>query len=462
MSVGKPAGYLITLLNEGDTPAHDVQLRVSLPGFVTVTATQPTEGDARVQADATGQARLMWELPSLAAREHQTLRLQMVASEGQPFDVGVEWTCRPALAKATIQVRQPQLQLSLAGPADMVFGEEKTFTLAVSNPGSGDAENVVVQLAAGPTRRQQIEVGTIPAGQRKELPVQLVASEAGEMQIHAVATGEGDLSAEAAGKVIVRKAELAVIVQGPELKFAGTDAAYSVVIQNTGNAAADNVQIAAALPAGAKYLGGLDGAAPTGTSLKWKLASLPAGGEKTYEVRLQLNAAGENMVAVQAQDATGVVATGQAVTTVEAAADLKLVVTDPSGPLATSEQAVYQVQVMNRGSDAARQVKIVMQFGEGIEPVAFEGCEAKIVPGQVLCQPLGELAAGEQVTIRVKARADRGGTHQFRVEVTSDDGARLVSEGTTRFFADSGRGGSSAATTARQPTLLPKSGTLQR
>src|SRR5688572_8624753 len=110
---------------------------------------------------------------------------------------------------------------------------------------------------------------------------------------------------------------------------------------------------------------------------------------------------------------------------------------------------------MNRGSDAARNVKIVMQFGEGIEPVAFEGCEAKIVPGQVLCQPLAELAAGEQVTIRVKARADRGGTHQFRVEVTSEDGARLVSEGTTRFFADSGRGGA-AATTARQPTLLPR------
>ena len=60
---------------------------------------------------------------------------------------------------------------------------------------------------------------------------------------HTASAGEApvrvDLSAEAVGKVIVRKAELAVIVEGPELKFAGTDAAYSVVIQNTGNAAAD-------------------------------------------------------------------------------------------------------------------------------------------------------------------------------------------------------------------------------
>ena len=456
ISVGKPAAYLVTLVNESETAAQDVQLRLSLPGFVTVTATQPTEGEAAMQADATGQPRLLWSLPALAAREHQTLRLSLVASEGQPFELGVEWTCRPALAKATILVRQPQLQLSLAGPADMTFGEEKTFTLAVSNPGNGDAENVVVQLAAGQNRRQQIDVGTVSAGQRKELPVQLVASEAGEMEIHAVATGEGDLSAEAIGKVIVRKAELAVIVEGPQLKFAGTDAAYAVVVQNTGNAAADNVQISALLPAGAKYLGGVDGAAPAGASLKWKLASLPAGSEKSFEVRLQLNAAGENTIGVQAQDATGVSASGEAITTVEAAADLKLVVSDPTGPLATSEVAEYQVQVMNRGSDSARNVKIVMQFGEGIEPAAFEGCEAKIVPGQVLCQPLTELAAGEQVTIRVKARADRGGTHQFRVEVTSEDGARLVSEGTTRFFADSGRGEAATTTAGKKPTLLPR------
>jgi hypothetical protein len=119
------------------------------------------------------------------------------------------------------------------------------------------------------------------------------------------------------------------------------------------------------------------------------------------------------------------------------------------------------VQVTNRGSDAARQVKIVMQFGEGIEPVGFEGCEAKIVPGQVVCHPLPELEAGEQVTIKVKARADKSGTHQFRVEVTSDESeTRLVTEGTTKFFADAGR--TSAASTARKPTLVPQGGTFQR
>ena len=128
---------------------------------------------------------------------------------------------------------------------------------------------------------------------------------------------------------------------------------------------------------------------------------MPAGSEKTFELRLVLNGAGANRIAVQAQAPAAGEASGEIETLVEAAADLKLVVNDPSGPLATSELAMYEVQVMNRGSEAARQVKIVMQFGDGIEPVAFEGAEGKIVPGQIVCQPLAELAAGEQVTMRI-------------------------------------------------------------
>ena len=48
-----------------------------------------------------------------------------------------------------------------------------------------------------------------------------------------------------------------------------------------------------------------------------------------------------------------------------------------------------------------------------------------------------------------------------RIEVTSTDGdARLVSEGTTRFFVESGRG-SAAASTARKPALQGSDTTIR-
>src|SRR6185503_12670571 len=188
---------------------------------------------------------------------------------------------------------------------------------------------------------QQIEVGSIPAGYKKELPLQVVASQPGVMELHVGASGEGGLAAETLGKITVRKAEVSVAVEGPPLKYAGTEAVYLVNVVNNGSAAADNVNLSLALPTGAKYVGGIDGAVASGGSVKWKIASLTPGGERTYEVRLQLFSAGLNRLVVQAQANASGTADCHAETEVQAISDLKLVVNDPSGPLPTNEQAMY-------------------------------------------------------------------------------------------------------------------------
>jgi uncharacterized repeat protein (TIGR01451 family) len=217
-----------------------------------------------------------------------------------------------------------------------------------------------------------------------------VANQAGEMELKAIATGDGGLQAEAAGKVLVRKAELNLAVEGPPLKYAGTEAVYLVTVSNTGNALADNVNLSLALPTAAKYVGGIDGAAAAGGGIKWKVNSLAPGSERQYEVRVQLQSSGLNRLVVQANAASAGTASSHAETEVEAVSDLKLVINDPSGPLPTTEQAVYEVQVTNRGSQAAEQVKIVVQFSEGIEPspstaVRPASCPARCCASRCRC-----------------------------------------------------------------------------
>jgi uncharacterized repeat protein (TIGR01451 family) len=438
IQVGKAAKYTIYANNEGDVPAQDVVVRLPLPGTVNLTKGESTVGEAEVQAGKDGALALIWSIPSLPARAHETLQMQLVPGDGEGFDFELAWTCQPTTASARVVVKQPQLHLSLAGPSDMLFGEEKVFTLHVSNPGSGDATGVQISLSSGGSKPQQVEVGTVPAGQQVEIPVQVVANQAGNLEIKAVAKADGDLSADAAGKVLVRSAELAVAVEGPQLKFAGAEATYVIVVANRGNAAADATSVAVQLPEAAKYLGGVDGAAAGKDSVKWNLGVVPPGAEKSYEVRCQLLAEGPNKLIARAEARHGIAAEGEAVTEVEAVAELKLVVNDPSGPSPVGGEVVYEIQVMNRGTRAASQVKVLMQFGSGLEPVGVIGGKGKIVPGQVVFEPIASLDAGEQVTVKVKAKAEKAGTHQFRVEVTSgEDGTRLVSEGTSRFFADS-------------------------
>jgi len=83
----------------------------------------------------------------------------------------------------------------------------------------------------------------------------------------------------------------------------------------------------------------------------------------------------------------------------------------------------------------AKGVSVVAQFSEGIEPVSAEGAKVELLPGQVLFQPLTEIAPNETVTLKIKARASRGGNHVFRAEVKCPEPeTKLVCEGTTRYY----------------------------
>jgi hypothetical protein len=166
ITVGKPAAYTINVLNESDVPADEVLVRLALPARVTVNGTQPSTGEAALQADAQGPPRLVWTLPRVAARSREQLRLRLVAVEGDEVNLGLEWTCKPASVKATLVVKQPKLEMSLAGAADMTFGEEKVFTLSVSNPGSGDAERDVRPRRRSEAGLEGSAAGAEPLGYR--------------------------------------------------------------------------------------------------------------------------------------------------------------------------------------------------------------------------------------------------------------------------------------------------------
>jgi hypothetical protein len=239
-----------------------------------------------------------------------------------------------------------------------------------------------------------------------------------------------------------------------------------VVVANRGNAAADATALTVQLPAEARYAGGIEGAAAGKSSVKWNAGVIPPGAEKSYEIRCQLLAEGANHFLAKAEARHALGGQAEAVTEVQAVAELKLAVNDPSGPASVGSEVIYEVQVMNRGTRAASQVKVLIQFGPGIEPTGVIGGKGKLVPGQVVFEPIASLEAGEQVAVKVKAKGEKSGTHQYRVEVTAgEDGTRLVSEGTSRFFAERGAqppATQAAARTAAKPQMPTPTKAKQR
>jgi hypothetical protein len=453
IAVGKPANYRVRLVNQSDDDAGNVVVYVTVPSGVDLSSADARLGDAQIQQDSDGNPRVAWKMERVAGRSQHELAVTLQPRDNRPIELRVDWAFRPASLTAQIEVQQPQLAVNIQGPTDVQYGEAKVFKIQLSNPGNGPAENVVVNLNATGAAEQPSTIGTIAAGETREMEIELTARQAGIMKIDAVAQGDGGLQASSALEVMVRRAELAIDVRAPEMVFAGTDTSYTIHVTNRGDATAKGVILSLNLPQGIKDGVGIDQKPMTSAQPRWRLGDLTPGTERVFTLQCQLTSGGQNRLTANANGEGDVKASGVVTTMVEAIADLKLYVNDPKGPVPVGQDVVYEVKVINRGSKAANDIELVAQFSDGIEPTQVTGHRSEIVPGQVLFDTIRSLPAGGEMTLKITARAAKDGNLRFRAELTcADSDTKLVSEENTRFYAKSSGATSQTAGNQGEPT----------
>ena len=446
ISMGKAANYRVRLVNQGSAAADRVIVTVAIPTSVKVVSAQARSGAVNEAGEDGTNAQIMWEMENVAARSQHELALSLQPTENKPIELIVDWVFKAPSIQANIEVQQPQLAMAVEGPTEMRFGETAAFRIRVSNPGNGPAENVSLSVSATGAAAQPNSIGTLAAGESRALDIELTANQAGDMSIAATAQGDGNLQAEASHAVAVRRAELAVNVTAPELVYAGTTATYDIRVANTGDAVAEAVVLEVQLPAGAQNVLGIDQKPLTTESPKWKLGDLPPGTDRVYTIQCDLANGGQAALSAQIQAKDKTSAADKVVTNVEAIADLKLIVNDPQGPLPVGKEVVYEIVITNRGTREASNIDLVAQFSDGVEPSAATGHRSEIVPGQVVFEPIRSLPAGEQLTVKITAKATKAGNLRFRAELTCGElETKLVSEGSTRFFGNAAEGGAQSA-----------------
>jgi uncharacterized repeat protein (TIGR01451 family) len=356
------------------------------------------------------------------------------------LDLGVTWTFAPASTTTQIQVQEPKLQMSVSGPQDLLFGETKVYTVTISNPGTGDAENVVLNLlplVAGERTAGVRQLGTLSAGSSRTVEVELTARQTGRIHVRAEATADAGLTARGDQEVQVRRAALEVVAEGAPKKFAGTRSRYAIRVTNSGDALASNVVVAATLPAGAQTVASSDGGMlnPQTGQVQWSLGDVRPGASRVLEVECTLVSPGDNRLEVKTVAEGDLNAVASVSTQVEALADLKLTVNDPQGAVAVGDDVTYEVRIVNRGTKAAEDIQIYGYFSEGIEPTSVQGWKGSLSEGEVVLQSIPRLGPGQEMLVRIQAQARRAGDHVFRAEVESKEPqTKLAVEEWTRFY----------------------------
>lgn len=436
--LGRSATYTVDVHNEGQAAALELSVTITLPEWASVERAQAPVGQNTIAVEG----GLEWQINRLESGGTAQLILDLVPRERRPIELGVRWSCAAAESQLSVEVHEPRLQLSLAGPRQVEFGSKQVYTLTLINSGDGDATQVGIQLmplSPGDPPPGIYKVGTLPAGASKAVELELIARQSGTVEIKALATSAEGLEAELSEVVEVLRPELALELSGPSHQFALAPATYQIRVRNQGNAVARNVRVSAVLPPRGEFLssGGDAEASLQGHELVWNIPTLAPGAHKTLTLQCTLGLPGDCRVEVAAEADHGAHAAASHATRVTALADLVLDVSDPNGPVAVGETAVYELRISNRGAASAENVQVTAYFSTGLEPLAAEGTRYEISTGTVQFVPIRSLAAGQEIVLRVQARAEAAGSHKARFELTcSAPETSLVVEETTLFYAN--------------------------
>jgi len=435
VGIHKQVQYRIIATNRDRIDAQRVSVALNLPTWVQVQNVNTTAGRRENAADQNA-SRVNWMIDRIPAGDSCTMVVDVIPTRAEAFDLALDWAMQPVSASSRIAVTEPRLEMNIAGPNEVLYGETAVYNVTVRNPGTGVAEEVAVMLPEALGGEKAV-LGDIPPGQDRTFQVELLARAAGQLDLTTSAAARGNLQASSTRNILVRRPQLEVQITGPEMKYAGSNGEYEVTVRNSGDATGREIVAAIALPAGVQYLGGIDGAETVENGLKWNIGTLDIGDLRKYRISCQMNVDGQVNLEVAARGSGEIAAISRCTTVVETIADLVLTVEDPKGPLPLNQNVEYTVRIKNRGTRAAEQLDLVFMFSDGIDPSSAGGLGSQIEPGKVAFSPIQLIEPGQEIMLTVTAQANMPGTHKFRAQLTGTaTDAHEVAEGTTRFYGE--------------------------
>jgi uncharacterized repeat protein (TIGR01451 family) len=374
------------------------------------------------------------------------------------------WVTFTGSSVMRIRVREPKLAIKASVPDKILVGDPAAFTLTVSNPGDGSADQVKIRatlsegLEHARGNKIDFDIGNLAPGESRNVTLLCATRTGGAQKCEVTAEAEGSLKANDTAAVNVIMPSLNLAVEGPGLRYLDRKALYTLKVTNPGDAPATNVTVADVVPAGFKVLAASDGGRHDfqTRTVSWFLGEIGPG--QTREVKLEVQAvnAGEHKHKATAVGARGLRAEGEKMTRVEGLAALMVEMVDTEDPIEAGGNTAYEVRITNTGSKTETDIKLVasipdkMQFSGAQGPVRYRE-EGKTV----VFEPIERLAPRADAIFRINVKALEAGTVRFKIQVTSANLTEpVIKMEATRIYSDAPETPSSPAP-ATTPTPAP-------
>jgi uncharacterized repeat protein (TIGR01451 family) len=430
--VTQPTTFTVTATNAGPSTATSVVVTDVLPANLGFASAAPSQG---AYVPGTG----VWTVGALASGASATLGITAVALTPGAFTNTAtktgqtEYDPNPANDSASVSggvdvVADLTIGKSHAPPT-FVRGSSGTFTLTVSNVGTGPTTALVTvsdTLPAGlaPTGVSGsgwscgIVAQTVTCTRSDALAVgasyptiAVVASVAqaapASVTNTATVSGGGDVTPgnDAATDTVpvVSSADLSIVKTGPPNAIPGTDVVYTLVVTNNGPSDAAGVFVADPAPVNLTFV---SNAGACVTAFPCSLGTVPAGASRTITATFALPAnyttpspiVNTATVSSTTPDPNSSDDSSTAQTSV--AADLSVAKTIRY-PVTGGGYGVYDLVVTNRGPSIATNVVVTDPLPANLAFVNVTTSQGSCAGGATVTCPLGTMAVGAAATIRI-------------------------------------------------------------
>jgi uncharacterized repeat protein (TIGR01451 family) len=435
--IGQSLHYEIVVRNTGPVPLLNVRIEEQVPAGSRFLRAQPAP-------EHTG-APPSWSLGTLEPTQERHIQIEV-----QPASEGVLSSRATAsfLVQAGMQTQvvDPRLALTVIGTEAAQVGDPVAFQIQVTNPGTGPATNVVVhdRLPPGLWYEQgsaiDAEIGTLAAGETKDLSLQTTAKQQGRQVNEFWVTGDGGLRASGCAAVNVTQPMLVLRQSGPQRRFLEREAEFHLQVANPGTAVTNDVHVLDVLTGGLEFISASDGGTyDAGTrTIQWRLPALEPGHKHDLVVRVVPKAAGDLATKALAKADRGLEAHSEVVTHVEGMPALTLEVADMDDPIEVGAETTYEIRVKNQGTTAGSNVQVTAIVPDGMAIRDASGPVPHHIDGaQVVFDKLHEVAPRGDAVYRVRVVGQKPGDLRFKVQLMADHLSRPVcEEESTRVYSD--------------------------
>ncbi|MEM7782320.1 MAG: hypothetical protein AAF939_17545 [Planctomycetota bacterium] len=432
INVGKKAEFKIRVTNDSKDSASNVKLVAQLPQHAKLisSSTQPVKLENN---------SFEFSIPRLPGQDERVITLQVVPEKKLPLSMATYLKTENE-ARTTVSVRQPDLRISLDGPAQAIVGQNISHVLTITNVGDGPAENIRLDLDF-PEQFQRLEqtsgsvISVIEAGKTSKINIKSLAVEPGQAEFKVSAQSETIKKRETTQGIRIIQPELRVSAIGPKINFVNRDGMYTIAIENSGEVDVTDVRVSLSVPQGMKVttISRQANVDVTRGILTWTFPKILA--KSSEKIQMKSLATGEgnqvcNILVSSKQTRDKELRLATKVTT---RADMSVRILNQTGPVGVGGKAEFIVEVSNQGSRQAQDVAVQIELPPTLGTVSGNGSIQQFENGYLFTEP--SVAPGKSVSFRFSVKGAKAGEHIVRSSlVTGESKQKLISEDTVYVY----------------------------